>query len=280
MVTTTSELVTYDGVVLNTMAYNISTGTGRTITPTIRGEHIEVAGRSGNIFIQNRVTGPGEVILTMWVVGHDVDNLVPGGSSMRLEFEKNKEKLLQLFQYNKLCYLTAVQADGTTRECWCYVADRLDIQTTSGRTRGEFTVALEIPDVYWQDTADTTITQTVSSSPGTVNLTGLAGMTGPIEDAVIEVRGPATNPRVTSNQANIWVQLNRSLSAAETWQINCKTWTSTVGATNVTTLTTHWGHAKFMIIPPAILPQLVLSGTGFTSNTQLKVIARKKYVSG
>ncbi len=280
MALTTAEVFTYDGVALNTYAYNISTGKGRTQTPPLRGEHIEVAGRSGNVFLQNRVTGPGEVILTMWVVGHDVDGLVPGGSSMRLEFEKNKEKLLQLFQYNKLSYLTAVQADGTTRECWAYVADRLILETTSGRTRGEFSVALEIPDVYWQDTSDTTVTQTVSSSPGTVNLTSFAGMTAPVEDAVIEVRGPATNPRVTSNQSNIWTQLNRSLSAAETWQFNCKTWTSTVGVTNVTTLTTHWGHAKFMIIPPAVLPQLVLSGTGFTSNTQLKVVARKKYVSG
>ena len=287
MANTTTEIVTVDGTVLNTYATNIMTGTGRIMTPEIRGEDILVPGRSGALYVPNKVVGPGEFVWAMWVQGCNSDGTIPGGSSRRLQFETNLASLLRLFtRRSRLSYVTAVQADGTTREANVQWVETIEASTMMGRGRAEFTVAGMLPDVWWQTTAnDGPQAATVGATlPKTLNLSNFTGMTGTIEDATLTIAGPIQTPRVTDTDSGVWVQLNTTLGSGESWVLNASNWTSTVGGVDKTSITTHGGHGRYIIISPmnstSTTPQLVLSGTGGGTNTNLTVTtARRKWLT-
>ena len=287
MALTTSEITTFDGVPLNTYAKNIATRTGRLTTPDIRGENLVLPSRSGYVFTPNRPLGPGEMVLGMWVLGCDDDGYVPDGSTHRRLFQFNWEMLSRLFgRRSKLSKMTQVMPDGTIRECYVEVTDQLVPEAVAGGTRATFSVALQIPDVYWQDVATTTQSATAGSSlPKTLNLTSFAGMTGTIEDAVVTVAGPITNPRVTETETGIYVQYNGTVANGDSWVFDCKAFTSikTSGAVDVVLNTTHVGHPRFLIVTPwnglSAVPQLVLSGSSGGGATNLSITARRKWVT-
>lgn len=285
--TTTTELVTFDGVVLNTYAYNVTTGTGRANIPATRGDQLQLPGRSGYIPAQNLAYEEGEFTLSMFVLGANTDDTRPATTNLkRRAYETNLATLMRIFSVRgRLCHVTAVQADGSTRESWAEVQEAIQISTMAGRTRGEFAVNCLIPDVYWRDTSPTTQATTASATlPKTLDLTSFTNMTGTIEDSVVTVTGPATNPRVTDVETGIYVQYNGSLTSAQSWVVDSGAYTSKVGATDVTLNTTHGGHVRYLIIPPYLAgqayPRLSLSGAGGGSTTKLSVTAYRKYFYG
>lgn len=288
MALTTNEIVTFDGVPLNTFAKNISTFTGRLSTPEIRGDNLILPNRSGYVFAPNKPLGPGEMALAMWVVGCNDDGEIPDGSFHRKEFQSNWDMLSRLFtRRSKLSKLSKVLPDGSSRECQVEVTDRLEPEASSGGTRATFTVALQIPDVYWQDPI--VLTQAAGAGatlPKTLNLTSFSGMTGTIEDAVITVQGPITNPRVTETETGIYVQYNGTVANGDSWVVDCKNFTSikTSGSVDVVLNTTHVGHPKFLLITPwnglSPIPQIVLSGSAGGAATNFSVTARRKWVTG
>lgn len=286
MALTTNEIITFDGVQLNTYAKNISTFSGRLSTPEIRGDTLVLPNRSGYIFTPNRPLGPGEMVWSMWVLGCNDNGVVPVGSNFRQQFQANWDSLSRLFtRRSRMSSVSKVMPDGTTRECSVEVIEKLEPEAAAGGTRAEFTVGLNIPSVYWQDTSNTVQSATVGATlPKTLNLTSFAGMTGTIEDAVITVTGAIANPRVTETETGAYVQLNDTLTASQTWVVDCGAFTSVKGgSTDVVISTVHVGHPRFLIITPwngtTTTPQLVLSGTGGGANTQLSVSARRKWIT-
>lgn len=286
MALTTNEVLTFDGVQLNTYAKNISTITGRLTTPQIRGDSLILPSRSGYIFTPNRPLGPGELILNMWVLGCNDNGVLPSGSNYRAQFQANWDSLSRLFtRRSKLSHITKVLPDTTTRECDVEVVEQLDPEAAAGGTRAEFSVALNIPSVFWQDTNPITQSATAGATlPKTLNLTSFAGMTGTIEDAVVTVTGPIVNPRVTESETGIYVQLNDTLTASQTWVVDCGNFTSVKGgSTDVVINTVHVGHPRFLIVTPwngtTTTPQLILSGTGGGSATNFSIAARRKWVT-
>lgn len=285
--TTTTELVTFDGVVLNTYCSNISTGSGRANIPATRGDRLQLPGRSGYIPAPNLAYEEGEINLSMWVLGANADDSRPATTNLkRRAYENNLASLFRLFSVrSRLCRITAVQPDATTREAWVEVQEAVQLNTMAGRTRGEFAVNLLIPDVYWRDTAVVTQATAASSTlPKTLDLTSFPGMTGTIEDSVVTVTGPITNPRITDVETGVYVQYNGAITSAQSWVVDAGAYTSKVGSTDVTLNTSHGGHVRYLIIPPYLagqaVPRLALSGAGGGATTKLSVTAYRKFFAG
>lgn len=283
MAVSTAETVTFDGVVLNTYAYNITTGTGRVHVPGSRGEDVMIPGRDGSLYVPLKALEEGMLGLSMWVNGADVDGKVPVGSTMRKEFEKNKEMLTRLFsKRHGLSRVVTVQPDGTQREALVQITETVDWTQMAGRTRAEFIVVCQIPSTYWQDTAD--VTQLISgTTTGNRTFTSFASATGYMMDLKARVVGPITNPRVTDTESGVWVQYTGALTATDSWTVDSAAFTSTKnpGATNVQADTTHGGHSRFLVVTPkATGPTLTLTGTGMTTGTGLELVGRRKYISG
>jgi hypothetical protein len=139
--------------------------------------------------------------------------------------------------------------------------------------------------VWWEDENVTTQSTAAGSSlPKNLDLTSFTSMTGIIEDAVITVHGPITQPKVTDAETGAWVMYNGNVGSGQSWVVDVGAFTSMVGATSVMENTTHAGGYKLLVIPNVNganeYPRLTLSGSSGGSATQLTVAARRKWVSG
>lgn len=286
---TTPEIVTYDGVVLNQYCFNISTGAGRYHIPDRRSTtKLILPGKSGYSVVPLMPVNEGEATWSMWVQGTNTDGTLPGKTMplLRAKFEANLDALMTIFgNQTGPRHATAVQPDGSTRECWAEVWDVIEPTTMAGRTRAEFSVTLLIPSVYWQDVgATTTVGVAGATLPKTVDLVGLAGSQGLIEDAVLTVAGPITNPRVTDVETGVWVQYTGTVANGNNWVVDAGQGISKVANVDQTANTSHGGHPLYYVIPAYATGQAystaTLSGSVGGAATNLTVVARRKFYGG
>lgn len=282
MATTTSEILTIDGVALNTHAYNVSTRNGRLNIPGTKTPDVP-AGGHGELYVPNKLFEPGVFVINMWVRGVDVDGNVPGVGYKRT-WRTNVDTLQRLLgKQHGLLYITQVQLDGTVRECYGRVSNAIAFETSGNLPMTKMSIEITIPTVFWQDTANQTHTYTLTGAPPvTRTLTEFSAATAPMEDLDLRVVGPISSPKLTDVATGIWVQYTGAIAAGSTWQVLPGTWESkTLSGTNLLAQTDHSGHERFFVLTPSSSgPQLKLEGSGVTAGTsQLQVLGRRKYFS-
>lgn len=281
------EMLEIDGFNCRTEAYNASTRTGRYSMPPLRGDNLVLPGRSGSVPVLGRPFDEGVGALAVWVTGRNPDGTFPASmSAMRTQFETNMAKFQRLFtRAHKLSTIRSGQPDGSIRRALVQWVEWDEPEVTAGGTRAEWAIGYTIPNVFWEDDTATTQSSTANSSlPKPFDLTSFANMTGVIEDAVIDVVGPITNPRVTDKETGTYVEYTGTVGSGSTWSIDVAAATSKVGASSVMANTKHVGGYRLLIIPSnfgtADTPRLELTGSAGGATTQLKVTARRKWVSG
>jgi hypothetical protein len=278
-----------DGMSMRTEAYNVSTQTGRWEMPGPRGDDLTLPGRSGYVFAPNKPLDAGVGSLAVWCIAKvPSTGAIPATQTLRQsQFSANMALLQRVFtRRHRLVTLRAQQADASWRTAAVQFTEWASPIVSAGGTRAEWSIGYTIPDVFWKDETDTTQqTATGATLPKTLDLTSFTNMTGIIEDAVITVTGPITNPRVTDTETGAWIQYTGTLASSAVWTIDCKAFTSSVAPTvgSVLAATSHAGSYRFLIIPNLngvnAYPQLVLSGSGGGTNTKFGVIARRKWVT-
>jgi hypothetical protein len=200
--------------------------------------------------------------------------------------EDNMAKLQRIFtRRHRLSLLRAAQPDGSIRRALVEWKEWDEPDVQAGGTRAEWAISYEIPGVWWEDESPTVQSAVAGSLlPKNLDMTSFAGMTGVIEDAVLTVQGPITQPMITDAETGAWVRYNGIVSSSTTWVVDVGNFTSTVNGTSVMLNTTHGGGYKLLTIPNCFgsndYPRLVLSGSGSGSTTQLTVSAKRKWVSG
>ena len=272
-----------DELKLSAVAFNISATV--LATPNMRGEHLTLAQRSGVIPTYNRPRDPAEFGFNMWVLGCNTDGSMPATKTLRrAQFDTNLATLLRIFtEDHKPIRFKYENASGLNRVADGLITDSISLTTMMARQRGEFSVTFMLPDVYWRDEA-TTQTQSSAGStlPKDLPLTHLAGSSAPIEDAVITVAGPITNPRVTDLETGNWVQYTGTVAAGVNWVVDSGAYTSTVGGSSVRAATTHAGHPRFLYIPTRYnntnTPTVRLTGSGGGTGTRLTVSSYRKHL--
>ncbi len=286
-----AEILEIDGVSLRGHGFGAATRSGRYSLPSRRGENLILPGASGSSFAPNKPFDEGVGALALWAVGLDTDedgNVIRPESfnEYRQTFEANIQKLMRLFtRGHRLSTIRAEQADGSIRRAYVEWREWSEPEVQAGGTRAEWAISYSIPDVWWED-EDLTIQKTSASAtlPKTMPLTSFTGMTGVLEDAVLEVNGPITNPRITDSETGAWVQYTGSLTGAQVWTVDVGEFTSKIGSASAMANTTHAGGYKLLTIPNCYglsdTPQLVLSGTGGGTTTRLTVSGRRKWVHG
>lgn len=91
-----------------------------------------------------------------------------------------------------------------------------------------FTAEVRLPEVYWRDDVSDWVNQSPVSGIS-YRVTTLDGSTGPIDDALVLIEGPSSNPiRVASDDA--WFQVSLALPAGQAALVDCRNWTVRVGA--------------------------------------------------
>jgi len=290
-VTNTSAIpMTVDGVRLDTYAYNIETLAGRLTVPGVRGSNVTVPGQDGSVFTANKDWDDGNMVLKMWVRGCDVNGAVPVMSSQMAEFRSNLAALSTMFGVrHRLLDIRQTWPAGDIQ--WMSeVRDAYDLSATAVNPKASFAVNLEVPGVFGQDVSTSDYTSAGGLAPAvTLTLATYSGLTAPINDAILVVRGPATNPRLTNVDTGEWVQLNATIGTGTDWRIDCGLWTTitgsaiglsgTTGTNQVVNTTFAGGGARFLrLTPKSGGPQIRLDGTSFNTTTQVLARAKRKYL--
>lgn len=293
MTLTTPETLSVNGVILNTLAYNIESLTGRLKVPKFRTGNLEVAGRHGSIRSRQKKYEQNQLILPMWVRGCDVDGYVPSSGSKRIEFFKNLDTLTRTFSSFGTAGLLDIRhtlPDGTVRQCFGEVVESIDFSTQGRNPLGKFSVALDIPDPFWQDVTGVAPVVSTPTSPTLGTLTTLAGGTAPIEDATFTLTGPMTNPKVEAYYNNaplpvpVWFQYLGAIGAGQSLTVNCSAFTLVgSGFTANYNIFSHSGSARWMSLipgPAAAGPQINLVASALTGASSITVSAKRKYLVG
>lgn len=296
MVNTSDRPITVDGVRLDTLAWNIEKI--NRATASRREADAAVPGRDGVIPSLNDDLDPAVFGLEMFVMGTDADGAVPG-AGRRDKFRTNLDELIHLFgKRHALLEVRETVTAGVDRRAWAKVTDAIAPDVAVTGSAGRFSVALSLPYGVWED-VDTQdwISGPITSGFGQ-GVDTLTGGTETVQDAIILVKGPVTNPKVTDNDTSgAYVQLLGTLGAADYWRVNVGTWSTRTGTTlslgsadttgtdrqNDTRYGGSTNQAGFLPFAPyrgsggARVVSMQLFGTGITTATRVSIRARRKY---
>lgn len=278
MVATTTETLTVNGVLLNTLAKNISSLSGRLRAPSYRTGNVVVPGMHGELWVPNKKYQANTLALPMWVVGCDDDGEIPTGSSKRREFFKRVDELVTLFKSPELLEVVWATAREEARRCWAEALDVLDF-TTDASPRGLVGVVLTIPAAFWEDTV--TKTRTWNGAPGSVTPTQFQGGSAPIEDGVYRFEGPWTNPQATFSDGS-WFRYNAVVPAGQTLVVDSGEWdlTGEGGLVPDYAKVEHDGEDAYWLALPASAAAIALSGSGRTSASSFTMTGKRKHLVG
>ena len=286
-----NEVLDIDGISLRGQGFGASTRTGRYSVPGVRGENLVLAGSSGSQFVRNKPFEEGAGSLSLWAIGATTSQtgervLPPTMALRRAAFEENMQTLMRLFtRPHRLSTIRTAQPDGSIRRAQVEWREWSEPEVQAGGTRAEWTISYTIPGVWWEDVSATTQSTPPSSNWPVLNLTNFAGMTGIIDDAQISVTGPVVNPRIQDMETGQWVQYSGTVSAGQTWTVDCGAFTSTLSGVNALANTTHSGGFRFLTISNCYgsnnYPRLqMVQGGSLGGTTSLSVTARRKWVHG
>ena len=288
MTTTTAETLSVNGVVLNTLAKNIQSLTGRLRAPALRTDNVTVPGRHGTLRTVNKRYEEGQIVLPMWVRGNDDDE----GSIGRSTFYSNVDTLTQLFRPGSgLLTVIHTLPDGSQRRVLAECTEAINMTMTAGGAwpYATFSVALRVPSVFWED-VDPVSVDLRNNYVG--DITALEGTTAPIEDAIYTVTGPCTSVTLEAryNGAAMddpqYFTYSGTIGTGQTLIIDSGKWklTGTGGLVVDYTKMFHTGSARFLEIPPGPVggfPQLKLTMANPNWVTsKVNVSARRKYLVG
>lgn len=283
---TTSETLSVNGVVLNTLAMNIESLTGRLRVPSLRTPNVTLPGRHGTLRTVQKMYDEGQIVLPMWVRGSNEDGEIL--ENHREEFYSNLDILSRLFRDSSgLLEVLHTLPDGSVRRAMAECTEVIDFSAKGGIPLGKFSVALKVPSVFWEDQLPTSVDLDIAHN-GPVNQ--LQGGTAPIEDAVFVIHGPAVNPRIESMvdgqslEVPNWFQYNGTVELGDTLTVDCANWElSSTGFTLSYSNFTHSGGARWLTLYPGSgdgIPQVEVSA--FTTGSESKVVltARRKFLVG
>ena len=269
MTALTPRTIIVDGIRLDNYAHTITTRNGWDSSAGLVGENTRVPGRDGEIW-RAKDYGPGRMVLDLFIGGTDADGAVPAGSTEEKTLRNNIDKLMGIFgRRSGLLTVDKEMEDGSVRRNFGEVGVVIAPEYFDGNPIALLVVELTFPDPLWKATSNTT-------SNGAGSLTAFTGITAPVSDAVITVTGPASNPRLTDVVSGAWIQYNGTVSAGQTWVINCGTFGSTVNGGNAVASTTFNPGPRFFTITPdaALTPSVTIS-----SGTLTSIVAAKRFLA-
>lgn len=216
-----AEDLTINGVSLATYAFMLPDISGVMRAPARRGENVVVPNRHGRIKTIGKRFDANEITFSLWVVGADPETgKLPTKQEELEEFFARRDQLLKLL-YSDPLVLEYTRPDGHRVQARGEVVDVLDFTRRRDEPMAQVSVAIELTDGFWEDSA--TVAQEITGTSGTaVEMTEFAGATAPMSDLVITVFGPCNNPMFS--HGNYWVKYNGVINAGHQLQIDCGRW--------------------------------------------------------
>lgn len=290
--------ITVDGIRLDTLAWGLEAST-RSLGALRSGDTL-LAGLDGVVPSVNDAREPSTLALSMFVRGTDADGLVPVGRDAQAVYQENLDALLHLFAKSGTLLdlrmvMDADNTPGADRQAYGKVQDSIAPTDQPGDV-GRLSVVVAIPGVTWRDLTSATWTQAAVVSGTTYEVATLAGSSGPVDDAVINLVGPFNaGAKITDPATGAFVRLNEGVAAGSAWRVNVDTWESRVGVgltvnsadtagTDKSGVTDQGGgYPRLLRLNPRLdagtrKVKVKVEGAGFTAATTVSVKARRAFL--
>lgn len=272
-----------DGKNLSNQQYKIAMYEGMDDSPAIVGGNLEIPFRSGLVwspktFSQARRT------LTIVLLNQDPSTGIRPAAqdAQRALVDTALDDLMKLFgQRHRLLTIVRTLSGGAVRQGYAEVVDPISPNQMLVNNAA-FTVGLNFPQPFWEDQADQTHNAPVPIVSGTTYTpSAFSAATAPMEDLVVTVTGPCTNPKVLDVASGFYFQYNGTIGAGQTMVVNSKLWTvtGTGGFTPSMANFVHTGGRLFSLTPDYINgAQFIMTFTGGSAATTLSIVGRRRYI--
>ncbi len=206
--------VTVAGTSLSSLAWNVTSRSGRMATASRRGSNAPVGARNGAQW-RPKPLDELSVELRMWLLGSNTDGTMPQDGSMRQKIRDRYDTLCRLFNAQQA--LVELVDTESSRRTFVELESGLEPVMT-GPGRAEVVVALRAPSGCWEDTATFTTGSVLTPASGPVTLNGSGGGTLPLSGLTIRLKPPGRNIRITASNG-AWVQFNGDLPVGNDTEI-------------------------------------------------------------
>lgn len=197
-----------------------------------------------------------------------------------------------LGQRHRLLPLVHDYGNGQKREAMVEVLS----DVTPGRLTQELSrlpVLFRVPSGFWRDLATTDSTLPVTGTAATSALSGLAGSTGPVGDALVRFTGPFTTATVTDPLSGDSLTVNGPIAAGEfvvvdtaNWVARKHTsasWSLTAGSNWITNVVSNRGQGPMLTLNPDFSTgigrvQLIVSGVSPGAAAVATVRAKRSFL--
>ncbi|GAA1015906.1 hypothetical protein Aple_010800 [Acrocarpospora pleiomorpha] len=208
--------------------WTLQQGTGRRPFPGARGVEIPLAGRAGEIPVAGDTIEPLETTtlgFTFLVRGR-----APwGGAGNEEDLEHNLEALAAVLSpHGRLVDLRHHIGGDMIRQTDAKFISSSEPELLAGANAARVTMLARIPGVYWRDVPELTHTWSAGLLDETARaIPALSGCTAPIPDAVLRVKGPATNPALSDTASGGTVAYTGTISSGQFLLLDCAALTAT-----------------------------------------------------
>lgn len=262
-----------DGVPLKQgLVRDVETRAGWSNVTATAGQNLSVPNRAGEIFMPKDITAGG-FSLSLWLFGASEDEL-------RDEFDR----LLRLVvQPSRMLTVQKVYPDRKTRVCRAELTGGIR-PTVIGAHGMRATLTFRIPAGIWES-QDTYTHQTVAGAPlpQPLRLTHLAQATAPMDNAILTIHGPITNPVVGWSNPGYditeRVTYSGTVPAGASLTLNSGTWGISGNGFPVNTAAVIPSGGRFLTIAHSSDPAVTLSGVGGGATTQLVVQSKAAFIA-
>lgn len=271
------ETLTANGVDLADLALSTVQLSGLLTAPGKRTDNVAVANRHGAVKTPRKRYEVNHIALPLWVHGCNPDGSIP--TSQNAEFYQNVDRLLRLFAQHTIV-LDHGLPDGSHRVLEVEVLDVLDFTRRKAGPLGKVGVTLTAADPFWRDTSNSSGTVNSDGPAVTTTLAAFAGATAPSEELVLELPGPANNPKLASG--DYFVTYEETIPDGQQVTIDTGAWTVTTSAGLATDYSKlkHAGIGHWFALQPTTGGPTVTyehSGTGLSIAT---ITGRRRYLGG
>lgn len=279
MATTTDELWSWNGTLLNQPYWNIGTvGGSRFSLPALRGQDIPVPFQAGQQY-RKKFPDSRVITLVMWAAGIDQTTGNPA-ADQRLAWNNNYQQIRAIFWTRDMngsvqgslsrSWYTSQQGSPAliTATALGEIAGTME-PTMTGRTRSDFSVDILLADPYFygvpQNQTCVYNTNTAITNFGE----GVAGE-GAQSSFTVKLNGPLTNPTLTNQTAGASVTFTGTIATGSTNAVTLDivNYTAFTGAgANVSAKVTHAGARRWMGLLPAANTLKLTSTNGADTGT-------------
>lgn len=262
--------LTFDGVNLMTLAYNLRALGLDESAPPRKGGNLDVPGATGSTYL-SKPLGERTINLAMWVKAIGT----AGGTWSASDLGNNINTLSALFGTDGTHTLTRTRGTQTLTAA-VEVRDFRIIP--GGPYHYDVGVSLVMYNPLWYSTSLTSVTIPFSSVPETGYLTNPG--TYKVEDAVLAltcgVGESITNPQFTIGSS--WVKYTGTVSAGQTLTINCGNFTATkAGVTVVPNITHSQSYYRWLVIPTGA-SNIDITASGISNTPELVITFYPPYL--